>query len=855
VTVDENAFEIITSRIKNKMLLSIWNNLLFAYKLNFETIRPITDPNDDLSDAQATKVSLMQATQMSLLDYYNEFSQGMARGQMDYETGYTLAVTAASVAITVAASIYLGQITSMSQFGLQFIEQGVYMGATQQAVQQVTKTIAPKIVEQLVKGSAILAQAGMSIVKECAEEIFVDKFLGSVIEETVETLGGDEAAKVFWSTLGESFRESISGPISDTVGIGKLTEVLLGPESSMSDIQVKLAAQQELNEIQMELWEARVMNAELESTIADREFSRFLFTASSLSAEPTIDTARYSSGDVLHMTDTLIYDNMIGAVSIREMLTAVREAEILAADTATITTDSELALEQEIADLERFSLRLEYESNMRQIIATIEAKKFPDKDTIHTFQELYPMGYYGCGRTDPILEIMHFGMDRGMDVGHMTFWGGILAKKGDKKGEISMMDAIWEYAGHSWLFPEEISNTVFQTTKKKIYGEKRLKFTKDFRKWYADKYSAPLPHQSKRFKSKDLSTIAFTTELYSLLYEDIVKTHFSQEIGYKEYVEGALSKAVRKYAQLLIDHKTDNSLKGWVNSIKDYSMKDWQQHKEEILKKFFQNKFTLNENFDEEGRFVEGLLRDCELLFGVSAPDILREAKRKAILRSIERYMNTIGWHEWRERKVHAQLLDEFRLLQDLRRYYFAQTGDKAGFARLYEIMGFTDQAFDNHFRHENTASTDHMYPIQMFKIERWVRTSDILTEEQKRDLLEEHIHPWWERYEPTSVYHYQDSPTTQIISEILALWGDATGEVLSMYDLNRMIQQLVSTKDTTFFSDYTAPSGRYEFPNDATWNNNFKKFIKETFINSEENEKLFEDKKRMTVPEIERRA
>jgi hypothetical protein len=379
VTIDEDIFDVIKSRIKGN-----WEfPPLFAYKINIETSRAITDPNDDLSDAQAAKAALMQAIQFNILAYNKEYMLGSAQAAVDFETVYTLKITAISTSITIAASVAAGAIAGVSSVAgsvlddtsQQFMEQvawGLSDDVASSAASRVISSTSELIAVSIAEGSLAVAQAGISVVKECFEELFTDRIVEGITTDIVARLGGDEKAQVFWSTIAESFREGISGPISDTIGIKAMTNFIVNRFTTFMDKRAKLKAQQAYNEYHTELWEARVMNTELESTIANCELSRFLFTASSLSAEPTIDTARYSSGDVLHMTDTLIYENMIGAVSTRDMLTAVREAEIHAADTMFIATDSNLAMEQEVAHPELMAFKTELDRIAQSCMARVK---------------------------------------------------------------------------------------------------------------------------------------------------------------------------------------------------------------------------------------------------------------------------------------------------------------------------------------------------------------------------------------------------------------------------------------------------------------------------------------------------
>jgi hypothetical protein len=185
-------------------------------------LRSIYDPNDDLSVAQAQKIALMQSSQMHLLDYFNEFSQGVARGEMDYQTGYTLAVTMIATAVTIAASIGISGVVSLAQGATQTIQTGLTVAG--EAVEQSINVLAPQVANLFAYAGYVAGITALSVVEECFEEIIVDELVGRVIEDTVENLGGDESAKIFWSVLGESLREGLMGIMGDVAGINLMQD-------------------------------------------------------------------------------------------------------------------------------------------------------------------------------------------------------------------------------------------------------------------------------------------------------------------------------------------------------------------------------------------------------------------------------------------------------------------------------------------------------------------------------------------------------------------------------------------------------------------------------------------------------
>lgn len=115
----------------------------------------------------------------------------------------------------------------LSQSVLQSLETGIIYGLADdiagEVAEQTIKLLVPELTSSLLEGGLMVLHAGYSIIEEYAEELFLDKLIGSMIEDVVENLGGDDAAKVFWSTLGESFREGGMGIILGGWSISLIT--------------------------------------------------------------------------------------------------------------------------------------------------------------------------------------------------------------------------------------------------------------------------------------------------------------------------------------------------------------------------------------------------------------------------------------------------------------------------------------------------------------------------------------------------------------------------------------------------------------------------------------------------------
>ncbi len=82
-------------------------------------MRSIYSTEDDLSLSQAKQIMLMQGIQMGIVDYMNEYVQGFAKAQLDYQTGYNLIIASVKIVATIIAIIAtkgaLGGIEALKQ--------------------------------------------------------------------------------------------------------------------------------------------------------------------------------------------------------------------------------------------------------------------------------------------------------------------------------------------------------------------------------------------------------------------------------------------------------------------------------------------------------------------------------------------------------------------------------------------------------------------------------------------------------------------------------------------------------------------------------------------------------------------
>jgi hypothetical protein len=532
VTINEDAFDIIKSKIR-----ALPCSLLFAYKINIETVRSIYDPNDDISVAQAQKMALMQSVQMVLLDYVNEFSLGAARGQMDYQTAYTLVVTTISTAVTVAAGVVSSLAVSAS---------GVLSGVAKVGA-EVTKQVVPASTRH----SLVVLQAAISIVSENLEELFLDPFIESVVTDLVEDLGGDESAKVFWSVLAESIREGLMGPISSTTHINimeNLNNFIYKHQygeainTRMGEILAQQAAN-ELRELRAEQQAAGTMSNIPLSAISSLSLYTDAMKAQSFAIPPdaTLDqAAQFFKG--------LTAYGLKGDV-FRALLRSMHTAD----DTQEITGTQEIApgITAEVSDPQRYALT--QAAKEQKLLAAIEKQAPLTPELVDLFREVHPQGFTGIPGYDPILDLMDYAQFHNLPVEHMTFWGAQPARINNLK------DAIRIYEADPTRRHPAIQNN---------------KFTEEFRKWYETK-TGGLVLPQRQFSQSEQFSIIIGSEIYSMLYS---KYHDQIRIDQRtKYIERIISKMVKQYVRDIIP-------KAWREF--RYIDKDLRRSRDVLLRKF-----------------------------------------------------------------------------------------------------------------------------------------------------------------------------------------------------------------------------------------------------------------------------
>ncbi len=374
VTINKNVFERIKSIIRDcfEPYSGQEKRGYFEYKINIETGRSIYDPNDDLSDAQAQKIALMQAVQLYMLQYYNEFTQGAARAQIDFETVYTVTLTTISTAITLAVGI-----AASSAF----------------AAEEVISSSIQQVVPAATRGSLIAAQVVLSVASENLEELFLDPLIESVVTDLVKDLGGDEKAQVIASVLAESIREGLMGTVADFSHINIMNNlqnlVFNHYQEAIMSTASELATLHAFSEYQQLLAEQPGYTL---GPIPLSALSTLTLFIPSMIAESFYIRQDATSGEVLHflrgLTDFGIKGDFLRSI-IRNMHTADSTAEIIG------TQEIAPGITAEVSNPVLLALKNVLEDIASSRLASIQDKKPCSQEDINVLREQFLSGEIG----------------------------------------------------------------------------------------------------------------------------------------------------------------------------------------------------------------------------------------------------------------------------------------------------------------------------------------------------------------------------------------------------------------------------------------------------------------------------
>jgi len=188
--------------------------IYYQFDIEFEFI--IADDGSELH----TQMALSQATNYLVLDYFNQYTFAQTTAQMISEIAYTEHLTLLSTEVATAFIIFGSYATGSSQTSW---------------ISKAAETAASTVEKVLIVAASIATIMVLNAISEVFQEIIIDAFIETHVERIVELMGGDEMAKVFWSSIVTSAREGIMG------AMGKLVHSITGTNTqtnTQTDTQI-----------------------------------------------------------------------------------------------------------------------------------------------------------------------------------------------------------------------------------------------------------------------------------------------------------------------------------------------------------------------------------------------------------------------------------------------------------------------------------------------------------------------------------------------------------------------------------------------------------------------------------------
>ena len=178
-------------------------------KCEFEKYRTISEITD-MSEEEIDTVVSMQAIQETLLSFQYQFSMGTESQMGMWEIMYTIAVTAVSTAISMGLSSCFGtaahNVIQASQVSKQALNYPVMLTSMAQS--------------SSISGFKIVG----AVVGEIGQELMLDPWIESMVTGITAEMGWSAEWQIICSTLAESMREAITGPISQLLGLQSNTQ-------------------------------------------------------------------------------------------------------------------------------------------------------------------------------------------------------------------------------------------------------------------------------------------------------------------------------------------------------------------------------------------------------------------------------------------------------------------------------------------------------------------------------------------------------------------------------------------------------------------------------------------------------
>jgi hypothetical protein len=182
--------------------------VFYVLEIDFEQYRSMDDLRG-MTREQVDHIATMQAVEQSILEYTYQFihaqrtQQGLS--EMCYTTVVTVISTIAATIITLGAGALLKKVIPATFTTASGKVVTVTGEAASKSLQQLTKFIS--------RSQSALAIL-FSFVQEPLQEIFIDPVIETIVTNIIAQVGGDIFAQIFWSSMAEAGRETLTGSMS-----------------------------------------------------------------------------------------------------------------------------------------------------------------------------------------------------------------------------------------------------------------------------------------------------------------------------------------------------------------------------------------------------------------------------------------------------------------------------------------------------------------------------------------------------------------------------------------------------------------------------------------------------------------
>ncbi len=169
------------------------------FEIKVEKYRSISDVRD-LTSEQVNKIATAQAIEAAILEYNYQFNLATQTQMGFHELIYTAIVTAISTALTMGFSAGMGSIVN----------------SLKDSASEVSSKVLGRLLETFLGAAKSFSVATVigAVTKEMGQELLLDPWIESTVSGLVRRAGGDAIMQMVLSSIAESGREAISGPLS-----------------------------------------------------------------------------------------------------------------------------------------------------------------------------------------------------------------------------------------------------------------------------------------------------------------------------------------------------------------------------------------------------------------------------------------------------------------------------------------------------------------------------------------------------------------------------------------------------------------------------------------------------------------